>query len=364
MNSKNMNTQKKYLLIFIILSFVSCKKEKLPIVSTNAVINITSVSATSGVIVLDNGNVEVVARGIVWSESSNPTIENCYGKMSVSLSDTVSCTLSYLNPETQYYVRAYATHNMGTTYGNELSFTTLELGIGDGDVEYGTMTDSRDGNTYKTVQIGNQIWMAENLKYLPEVIGIGMGYYNNPYYYVYDYNGTDVAEAIETENYQQYGVLYNWYAAMNNQNSSSSNPSEVQGACPSGWHIPSDAEWIELENYLANNGYNYDETIGGSSGKIGKSLAATTLWFETSYLGAIGTDLSRNNKSGFSALPGGLRLSSNGGDCDYLIIEGHWLSSSIEGNSVIIRKLFFAYPILSKSSYSKKNGYSVRCVKD
>lgn len=97
----------------------------------------------------------------------------------------------------------------------------------DNNSNYGYYTDPRDGYTYKTIKIGNRIWLAENLRYLPR---IGKGYY------VYDYLGNDVSEAKETQNYKDYGVLYNMSAA--------------QEACPVGWHIPSDVEWKELDKYL------------------------------------------------------------------------------------------------------------------
>ena len=90
------------------------------------------------------------------------------------------------------------------------------------------MTDI-DGKVYKVVQIGNQCWMAENLAYLPSVSPPTEGSLIDPYSYVYGYEGTDINEAKTTTNYQTYGVLYNWPATLE--------------ACPSGWHLPSDAEW-------------------------------------------------------------------------------------------------------------------------
>lgn len=134
--------------------------------------------------------------------------------------------------------------------------------------------------------------MAENLAYLPSVVGPATDSETEPYYYVYGYDGTDVEEAKATENYQTYGVLYNWSAALT--------------ACPEGWHLPSDAEWTQLENYLANNGHNYDGTKGGVGAKIAKSLASETGWNSSSVEGAIGNTgfPEYRNKSGFSALPG------------------------------------------------------------
>ena len=110
--------------------------------------------------------------------------------------------------------------------------------------------DFRDNNIYRTVKISSQCWMAENLAYLPSVSPSSTGSDITPYYYVYDYQGTDVSVAKTSTNYQTYGVLYNWPAVMNGESSSTSVPSGVQGICPSGWHLPSDGEWTVLTNYL------------------------------------------------------------------------------------------------------------------
>ena len=109
-------------------------------------------------------------------------------------------------------------------------------------IVYSTIKDARDNQTYRIVTIGSQTWMAENLKYLPSVVGPGPGSKKTPHYYVYGYNGTNVTDAKATANYNTYGVLYNWPAAMNGAASSTTNPSGVQGVCPDGWHLPSDAE--------------------------------------------------------------------------------------------------------------------------
>ncbi len=99
-----------------------------------------------------------------------------------------------------------------------------------------TLTDPRDGNTYRTVQIGDQRWLAENLKYLPSVCQGRPRRTVPAFHYVYDYQGDSVEEAKATANYRHYGVLYNWPAALE--------------ACPSGWHLPSDAEWSALTDFL------------------------------------------------------------------------------------------------------------------
>lgn len=221
----------------------------------------------------------------------------------------------------------------------------------------GTFTDSRDGQTYTTIEIGDQVWMSENLKYLPAVVGPGTwsSTSTDPDYYVYGYDGTDVANAKATTNYTTYGVLYNWPAAMNSAASSNSNPSGVQGACPSGWHLPSDSEWRELTNYLINNGYGY----GGSGDDIGKSMAATSGWDISSVSGDVGNNQATNNSSGFTALPGGY----NGGTFISLGISGIWRSSSENSSSISgYLSLYYGYGVVIPG-YSR-GGFSVRCLKD
>jgi uncharacterized protein (TIGR02145 family) len=221
-----------------------------------------------------------------------------------------------------------------------------------------TFTDSRDGKVYKTVTIGEQVWLAENLAYLPSVVGPGTGsedtgHETDPYYYVYGSYSINAATAIATANYRIYGVLYNWRAAL--------------AACPSGWHLPNDAEWTQLETYLSNNGHNYDGSIGGVDvrSKIAKSMAAVSGWPLSINDGAVGnTDYQTyRNKSGFSALPGGYR---NFNGTFYSIGDlGYWWSST--GSSIdfaLCRNQSYNNSYVSRSNGYKDYGYSVRCVKD
>ncbi|MBN1925648.1 MAG: hypothetical protein JW798_07430 [Prolixibacteraceae bacterium] len=226
-------------------------------------------------------------------------------------------------------------------------------------------TDSRDGTHYDAVKIGNQIWMAENLAYLPSVNQVADGSEDvaGSYYYVYGYDGTVVADAKATANYTTYGVLYNWTAAMNGEASSAANPSGVQGVCPTGWHLPSDAEWTTLEDYLIANGYNYDGTTTGN--KIAKSLATATGWFSSTNVGAVGNSdyTEKQNSTSFSALPGGGRLEygcfgnvgSNG---------GLW-SATMNGSSIAFyRFLNYNNSGVNRVANNLEYGFSVRCVRD
>lgn len=250
---------------------------------------------------------------------------------------------------------------INTTIGEGIIFDVKALAG-----ENPMFTDPRDNREYKTVKIGNQIWMAENLAYLPSVSPHSEESYTEPYYYVYGYEGTSVSEAKATDNYNTYGVLYNWPAAMNGATSSNTNPSGVQGICPTGWHLPSDAEWTELSNYLINNGYNYDGTTTGN--KIAKALAATTNWVASSYLGTAtfgmpGYDLLSNNSSGFSGLPGGYRV--NNGSFYDIGIGGHgWSCTENTADTAWLMSLYYHYTSFVRNEFNKAYGFSVRCVRD
>ncbi|MCF8358938.1 MAG: hypothetical protein K9H26_09285 [Prolixibacteraceae bacterium] len=205
--------------------------------------------------------------------------------------------------------------------------------------------DPRDGNQYNTVLIGSQLWMAENLAYLPSVSSPVDGSEIDPFYYVYDYDGINVSAAKATENYQTYGVLYNWPAALI--------------ACPTGWHLPSDAEWTILTDYLENNGYGY----GGSGDDIAKAMAATSDWAINVEPGNVGNDLSSNNDSGYSALPGGLR--NNIGNFFGIEQYAYWWSATETGTSEAwYRNLSYSSSVVNRSSFTRMLGFSVRCVKD
>ncbi len=186
-----------------------------------------------------------------------------------------------------------------------------------GDIRpYETFTDERDGNVYKYIQIGEQVWMAENLRYLPSVNGNPYYDYsfNDPKYYVFDYlSGTSIEEAKNhlcsiyagkykgANSYRQFGVYYNGAATI--------------GACPSGWHLPTDSEWTQLEIYLQNNGYNSNGIVDTDDDRetnnfTAKSLASVTGWELTDSENAVGNNPEDNNSTGFRGLPCGASFSS------------------------------------------------------
>src|SRR5574344_1437322 len=211
-------------------------------------------------------------------------------------------------------------------------------------IVYSTIKDARDNQTYRIVTIGSQTWMAENLKYLPSVVGPETGSQTTPHYYVYGYNGTNVTDAKATANYTTYGVLYNWPAAMNGAASSTTNPSGVQGVCPDGWHLPSDAEWTELTDYL-----------GGTSDAGGKlKETGTTHWNSP--------NTSATNETGFTALPGGNRR--YGGTFYDVGRNGYWWSATEnDANKAWSRRVYNDLSNVFRESSYKELGLSVRCLK-
>jgi uncharacterized protein (TIGR02145 family) len=321
---------------------VRCIKDEsasaeLPTVSTGAISGIISTAAISGGNVTDDGGADVTVRGVCWSTSQSPTIADNVIADGTGTGEFTSY-INWLTPETTYFVRAYATNSVGTAYGEEFSFTTDEAGAVDCGLPF---TDPRDDQTYQTVQIGSQCWMAENLAYLPAVSPPWQGNDPVPFYFVYDYQGTSVEEAKVTTNYQTYGVLYNWHAAMI--------------SCPTGWHLPSDDEWCILEQEI-------DPTIDcSSSGWRGLDGGGKLKKTGTAQWNAPNTGAT--NSSGFTALPGGLRNSL--GSFDNLGDWGYWWSSSQIGSGTAWSRYLNNGSIqVGRWDNGKLAGFSVRCIKD
>ena len=155
------------------------------------------------------------------------------------------------------------------------------------------------------------------------------------------------------------GKLYNWYAVMGMHDTDPNTPNKV--FAPQGWHVPTDAEWTTLEQYLIANGYNYDGTT--TENKIAKAMASTTGWNSSTRTGAIGNDQSLNNNSGFNAFPEGYRyLYSSFFDEGYVAF--FWSSSEYGSNNALFRSLSDLNSYLFRSYINVKNGFSVRFVRD
>jgi uncharacterized protein (TIGR02145 family) len=298
----------------------------------------TSVPTAGSYIVNSGGNISsdggsnIIARGVCWSTSENPTIA-----LSTKTSDgtglgTYRSIIEGLNLNTTYYVRAYASNLTGTSYGNQISFQTSPLG---------TVSDI-DGNTYSTLIIGSQVWMKENLKVSKYRNGNPIpSNLDNPTWQ----NTTSGAYAIynnDPANNTTYGKLFNWYAVA-----------DPRGLCPVGWHVPSDAEWTSMEDFLGGAA-----VAGGKMKSTGTIQDGSGLWQDPN------TDAT--NSSGFLGLPGGSRFSFDGGDSfDNLGNYGFWwagassLSSFSDG-----RTINFSSAYSSRDYFEKNTGFSVRCLRD
>jgi uncharacterized protein (TIGR02145 family) len=228
----------------------------------------------------------------------------------------------------------------------------------------GTFVDSRDGKKYKWIKIGDQIWMAENLAYLPKVSPPTEGSDSAPYYYVYGYEGTSVSKAKSTSNYKKYGVLYNWSAVMQGEAPTNENPSDVKGISPQGWHIPSNAEWEQLAEFISDNSGPYEIWQEGWTG-IGIHLKSTgTIEDGNGYWINAEDSVQGIDDYGFNALPGGCRV-YDWEEFNGINYSGDWWSCTENYNNLMWeRMLNFERSELFSSFANKAYGYSVRCVKD
>jgi len=316
----------------------------LPTITTATTKSITAITATSGGNITSDGGATVSARGVCWSTTQTPTIGN-FKTTDGSGINTFTSSLTGLTANTTYYVRAYATNSVNTAYGNEVLFKTSVSGGDNGiifnpSLTYGTLTDI-DGNVYKTIVIGTQTWMAENLKTtkyrngdpIPLVTdSSAWGALTTPAYCWYN---NDAVTYKAT-----YGALYNWSVVDAESNGG-------KNVCPAGWHVPTASEWGALISYSGG--------VARAGGKLKET--GTTHWL-TPNTGA-------TNETGFTALPGGARY--GGVSSSDVGIYGCWLSSTEGPTTELASGQFMNYSMafVGFSNYNKNAvGISIRCVKD
>jgi uncharacterized protein (TIGR02145 family) len=309
---------------------------KLLVLTTTAPTSISQVSAISGGnIVSDNGASDVIVRGVCWNNWPDPVRDPKFNTTADGNgTGSFTSNLTNLSPNTTYYVRAYATNMGGTAYGNQISFTTLPVGlpiIFNPGLTYGSLSDI-DGNVYKTIKIGTQVWMAENLKTTSlndntaiNNLTTSWTNINSPSYCWYN-NDPDRFK-------DSFGAFYNGYAVRTDK------------LCPTGWHVPSNDDWTILISYL------------GGMAVAGDKLRETgnSHWWATNPGVA--------NTNGFTALPCGSHYNDTH---SYFGNTSYWWSST-PGDFSSLNMCISIYYLSSDvviSSSSMDNGYSVRCIKD
>ena len=336
-------------LIAIIVTFSACDKTggvvnneggnntpTKPILTTSSVSLITDATATSGGNITSDGGASIIARGVCWNTSQYPTTANNITTDGNGMG-IFSSSITGLAQDSKYYVRAYATNSVGTTYGNEQSFNTAK----------GQTVTDLDGNVYHTVSIGTQTWMVENLKTTRYRNGEAILNVTNNTSWAALTTGAYCDYNNAPSNSVTYGKLYNWYAATDSRN-----------IAPTGWHVPTDEEWTNLTDFVTAH--------LGTSLNVAKALAAKTDWSTYNATGTIGFNLTLNNSTGFSALPGGFRLYLNG-EFRNLYSDGRWWSATeVSLGSALYRLMSYNSGNVSQNEYynSKQFGFSVRCVKD
>jgi len=230
--------------------------------------------------------------------------------------------------------------------------------------EIGTITDY-DGNTYNTIKYGEQWWMAENLKTTHYADGTeitlveseNIWRYQNQEEKAYCYNNNNINNEA-----QIYGALYTWAATVNGFNGSSSNPSNIQGICPSEWHVPSDDEWKQLEMYLGMSQLDADKDKDHRGTNEGSKLAGNaSLWKD----GALKND-TLFEISGFMAVPAGFNesIGGYGGLGDVAIFWCTDMISNDYDSFGYLRMINYDNTKVRRSQSKVKYGYSVRCIKD
>ena len=328
------------MLVVLSIGLPSCQEEELPALSTSPVTNITTNTACCGGNITSDGRGHITEKGVCWNTTGNPTTNDNKTSDGQGVGSYIS-NLTGLLPCTNYYLKAFAINEVGTAYGNEIIFTTTSNNSSTNynpNLTYGTVSDI-EGNVYKTIQIGTQIWMAENMRATRRQDGTPInlvtdntmwgawdqdpGYTTSPKYCWFN-NDEATYRCL-------YGALYNFPAA------------EV---CPTGWHVPSYGEWNTLINYLG-----------------GKNLAGGRMK-EIGFIHWNNPNSGATNESGFTALPGGGRASngifSNTGS------GGSWWTSNSDGLYEACA-VFLSYEtnyIHVDWMYYKTNGRSVRCLKD
>lgn len=321
--------------------FVSCAQDSkfdIPKVTITGVNSVSESTAMIGSEITDDGGGLVVTCGVCWDTVPNSTSMACK-TIDSTTTDQFSSFVRGLKRNTIYYLRAYATNSVGTTYSEEVSFKTTDR------------ISDIDGNEYRTVRIGNQLWLADNLRTtkfndgtsIPNVIKHNEWIGLNSSGYCWYLNNSD----FKNPN----GGIYNWYAVSSGK------------LAPTGWHVATSEEWNRLFHFLATHDYGYQ----GDTSMIAKALADSAYFdvmppFWQSLVGSPENHASVNNRSGFSGISNAIRNQTN----DFIQMGRYciWWSSTSVDSQTAISKGFLRDSVNVYELHSPKiDGLTVRCVK-
>ncbi|MCF8380050.1 MAG: fibrobacter succinogenes major paralogous domain-containing protein [Bacteroidales bacterium] len=313
-----------YMIILIILVF-ACKKENpsTPTLTTSPVSNILLTSVTTGGEITNDGGEAIISRGVCWSLNVNPTIDDFKTEDGTGTGSFTS-NVTNLSENTEYYLRAYASNSIGTAYGEEFKFIT------------GAVTDV-DGNVYRIVTIGDQVWMIDNLKTSTYNDGTAIPLVTNDAAWAGLSTGAYCWSDNDRERFKDsYGALYNFYAV------------KTEKLCPVGWHVPDIEEWFTLLDYF----YGVDE-----AGNYLKE-AGTSHW--------IGPNNGANNQSGFTALPGMFRSAGDGSFATFGYYAYWWVfdDSALGEDNAWTLSLIFNTGKVNVEANNMGSGLYVRCIRD
>jgi uncharacterized protein (TIGR02145 family) len=328
-------------IIFILIFSLSCSKKEKPVypglVVTTPVTEILYATATSGGEVTYDGGGPIFTRGVCFGKNSSPTADSSITVDGSGMGPFTSY-LTGLKPGTLYHLRAYAKNSAGTVYGDEVTFITQIPEIKfNTSLTYGSVTDI-DGRTYKTIPVGVQVWMAENLRttklndgtVLPKIIEDADWSNLLTAAYCWFNNNDSLYGNI-------YGAYYNWYAVSSGK------------LCPDGWHVPSDVEWQQMVDYLGGN------NVAGSKIK------------ETGKNNWVLPNGDASNNSGLTGLPAGMRGSIDGSFSGQGYYGGWWTAT--QTNSSLLGSAWSRWvhgdtTVIARSEIFKKDGFGIRCIKN
>jgi len=299
-----------------------------PSLTTAAVTGVSLNEAVSGGNnIIQNGS-DILDKGICWNTSGNPTTSGPHVSAGTGTA-RFSADIDGLNPSTIYYVRAYARNSAGLGYGPQMTFSTSASDI--------------DGNIYRTVIIGDQLWMQSDLRTTRYRGGAAIPFVEE------DDAWKDLTTAAccwynntQPQAGSGYGLIYNWYVV------------ETEALCPTGWHVPTDGEFMVLERHLGMTSAQYNGT-GWRGTDQGNQLKATSTWVPST-----GT-----NSSGFTALGEGYRYGLLGNFADYGVV-GYWWTSTLHWDTTkaLYRRLDSNEARVYREGVIFAGGKSVRCIKD